>query len=51
MDPGRFAGGRGTGQKGKRRAGRRLVQSEDEFRLCINDNNKDEYAYQGLANL
>jgi tetratricopeptide (TPR) repeat protein len=30
---------------------RRLVQSEDEFQLCIRANNKDEYAYQGLATL
>ena len=32
-------------------ARRRLAQSEDEFRHCIRVNNKDEYAYQGLANL
>src|SRR5712692_9400966 len=32
-------------------ARRRLVQSEDEFRFCISNNNKDEYAYQGLATL
>ena len=30
---------------------RRLIQSEDEFRHCLKDNNKDEYAYQGLATL
>jgi tetratricopeptide (TPR) repeat protein len=32
-------------------ARRRLVQSEDEFRRCITDNDRDEYAYQGLATL
>jgi len=30
---------------------RRLAQSEDEFRQCLNMNNRDEYAYQGLATL
>ena len=32
-------------------ARRRLAQSEDEFRLCLSMNNKDEYAYQTLASL
>ncbi|MDZ4379915.1 MAG: SIR2 family protein [Parvibaculum sp.] len=32
-------------------ARRRLAQSEDEFRYCINEAPKDEYAYQGLADL
>jgi len=32
-------------------ARRRLVQSEDEFHLCLSMNNKDEYSYQGLATL
>lgn len=32
-------------------ARRRLAQSEDEFRRCLSMNNKDEYAYQGLATL
>ncbi len=32
-------------------ARRRLAQSEEEFRLCINMDKRDEYAYQGLADL
>jgi tetratricopeptide (TPR) repeat protein len=32
-------------------ARRRLVQSEEEFELCISANDRDEYAYQGLASL
>ena len=32
-------------------ARRRMVQSEDEFRICIAENIRDEYAYQGLATL
>jgi hypothetical protein len=32
-------------------ARRRLAQSEEEFRHCLRANNKDEYAYQGLATL
>ena len=35
-----------------REIGRRhLLQSEEEFRHCLKANNKDEYAYQGLATL
>jgi FimV-like protein len=32
-------------------ARRRLVQSEEEFRICMRLNDRDEYAYQGLAGL
>jgi len=32
-------------------ARRRLVQSEEEFRLCLKMNDSDEYAYQRLASL
>lgn len=32
-------------------ARRRLVQSEEEFRVCLGMNDKDEYAYQTLAQL
>ena len=32
-------------------ARKRLVQSEEEFRRCIAIYNKDEYSYQGLADL
>jgi tetratricopeptide (TPR) repeat protein len=32
-------------------ARRRLAQSEEEFRLCISDTPRDEYAHQGLATL
>jgi tetratricopeptide (TPR) repeat protein len=32
-------------------ARRRLVQSEDEFRLCLKMDDRDEYAYQTLASL
>lgn len=32
-------------------ARKRLVQSEDEFRRCIATHNRDDYSYQGLAEL
>lgn len=32
-------------------ARKRLVQSEDEFRRCIAAHNRDDYSYQGLAEL